>query len=137
MINTNPYLISEGELTIKGRDSKGQDIEVTADIENLKVEVEYQDDFIATNTSNIVWNNRRETTFCMKVKGQYTIKAIDPRQGVTRTARVHVDSLTPGALVEAARKAGVDTETPFISEPHYNPLTLQDEGFDITFNWEN
>lgn len=108
-------LIAFGDLTIKGKDSKGQEIIVEAPIEKLVIEVEDNDD-------DFFWNSKEVTFISTLAEGcNYTINAVKP-QSVERTARVEVGrygeeevipSMTLNGVKKAASIAGVDDNTAF------------------------
>lgn len=137
------YLVSEGEITIKGISANGAEVEVTAEVENLRVTVERDmEDFSSFYAERYIPTQTR-TYFDMKVKDKYTVKIIPPEQGVERTARVLALSnpegevpkeLTLKHIKQAAKKAGVDENTEFITNQKYNPATASFDTY-IEFRW--
>lgn len=122
-------LISEGTLTVAGKDSSGNEIIVEAPIKELDVTVE--NDLIYVPSfygSDRLYSNGSEITLSAKVTtgGTYTIKATPAPKGVERTARVEVlfipeaEKMRQPTLAEvrkAAEKAGVGEDTPFTLYP--------------------
>lgn len=141
-------LVSEGTVTITGKDSKGQEIVVEAPIKDLEIKVENEWEHVPTDyylSSARLFNERSETTFSMKVggTGQYTIKTKPAPKGVERTARVHVRDVPEGAEIPrmtikdirtAADKAGVDENTPFLERGERDIRTNTLKQF-IEFGW--
>lgn len=54
---------------------------------------------------------------------------------IKRKVTAHVDVLTLEAIKRAVGGVGVPANCDFEVAPHYNSMTLRDEGFDITWTW--
>lgn len=129
-------IITTGEVTIKGKSPEGKDVEITAEVGELIIDVETapvlwnQNPYnISTNFGNL--SQDQSVTFNIKLKrgndgAFYSVKTKTPKS-VERTARVEVPALTPDEIAGAADKAGVPLSTPF------NIVSERENGKTITF----
>jgi len=119
-------LLKDGLVTFVGKNDNGDDLEVTAEVRDLKVESEVEvevEEYLSTRYERypVSLPRSQEITLSAVVKDTYTIK-VTPAPSVERTARVLGWSDPEGAkrtgptisrIREAAAKAGVDESTPF------------------------
>jgi len=139
-------IISEGTLTVVGKNSQGQDLTVEAEIRDLEVEVITDYDNIYSQYSiapALQMPQSEEINFHLRVKDNWTVKVPQEREPVVRTARVlgwedRVEAVQrePSiALIKAAaEKAGVDENTDFhlVYERNYARDTNQ---VYVEFKW--
>lgn len=148
MVNNNRNLITEGQLSITGKDSKGQDITVEAEITGLEIEVvtdtPYSPYTYTVNTNGFQYHhNRRDITFKAKIKDTYTLKTSPAPKGIERTARVlgweDPEKCTPRwptllLIKAAAEKAGVDESTDF-TLIYENDIKTRTRKVYVEFKW--
>lgn len=140
------HLITEGELTIKGKNAEGQELEVTADISRLDIEVEDNSvTFNSIHDFNPYSVGYTTTTLKAKVSGNgsYKVKILSPSTGVERTARVlarvtpenvEVTELTLKDIRIAAEVAGVDENAEFytVTDKDIRSFTVRQY---VAFRW--